>query len=205
MLNQSTQPAARQAASPKIRDRRAGANVPGVAPEVAARPKARPKARVLFIPASIRSHIVPTLYVAELLAGEYDVFYAVTSPVLADIVTENGFTPVLSTTLRVAIGMEPGYLAAQGRRAGFWPSLRAVYANEVYWQRKRELEELLAQVKPAVVIIDIFSSTDFLVLYPHRATVRLLFCNPMLSTYRVGSLPIVSEASRAARAAGCEV
>lgn len=160
-------------------------------PEVAG----QPKKRVLFIPASIRSHIVPTLYLAELLASEYDVFYAVTSPVLADIVAENGFTPVLSSAWRVAIGMEPQYLAAQKRRVGFWPVVRAVRANEVYWHRKRELNELLTQLKPVVVIIDIFSSTDFLALYHHRATVRLLFCNPMPSTYRVGSLPVVSEAS----------
>ena len=61
--------------------------------------------------------------------------------------------------------------------------------------RKQELDKLLAHLKPAVVIIDIFSSTDFLALYHHRATVRLLFCNPMPSTYRVGGLPVVSEAS----------
>jgi len=191
MLNQPTQPAASQVTAPKLRGRRPAVYAPGVALEVAG----RAKKRVLFIPASIRSHIIPPLYVAELLAGEYDVFYAVTNPVLAAIVADNGFTPVLSTTLRVAIGMEPGYLAAQGRRAGFWPSLRAVRTNEIYWQRKRELDELLARVKPAVVIIDVFSSTDFLVLYPHRATVRLLFCSPMPSTYRVGNLPIVSEAN----------
>lgn len=191
MLNQPTQPATSQVAVPKLRGRRPATDAPDVVPEVAG----QPKKRVLFIRASIRSHVIPTLSVAELLAGEYDVFYAVTNPVLAAIVAENGFTPVLSTTLRVALGMEPGYLAGQGRRAGFWPSLRAVQTNEIYWQRKRELDELLARVKPAVVIIDIFSSTDFLALYPHRATVRLLFCNPMPSTYRVGSLPIVSEAS----------
>jgi hypothetical protein len=164
MLIESTQPTTYLAPPSQPRGRRAEA--PGVA--------ARPKARVLFIPASIRSHIVPTLYVAELLAADYDIFYAVTSPVLADIVTENGFTPVLSTTLRVAINMEPNYLVSQGRRAGLWASLWAIHTNEIYWQRKRELDELLAQVKPAVVLIDIFSSTDFLVLYPHRATVRLL-------------------------------
>lgn len=185
MPTESTQPATYPATPSQPQGQRAAAS--GVA--------VSSKARALFIPASIRSHIVPTLYVAELLAADYDIFYAVTSPVLADIVTENGFTPVLSTTLRVAINMEPHYLVSQGRRAGLWASLWAVHTNEIYWQRKRELDELLVYVKPAVVLIDIFSSTDFLVLYPHRATVRLLFCNPMPSTYRVGSLPIVSEAN----------
>ena len=187
MSTHTTQPAAKTA-FPKPR----GKDIHGVPGVVLA---GQPKERVLFIPASIRSHVIPTLYIAELLADEYDVFYAVTSPVLADIVSENGFTPVTASTLRVAIGMEPRYLASQQRRAGLWPTIRAVCANELYWQRKQELDELLARIKPAVVIIDIFSSTDFLALYHHRATVRLLFCNPMPSTYRVGSLPVVSEAS----------
>ncbi|WP_161787142.1 glycosyltransferase [Hymenobacter sp. IS2118] len=91
--------------------------------------------------------------------------------------------------------MESQYLESQGRSAGFWPVVRAVWTNEIYWQRKLELDALLDQVKPAVVIIDIFSSADFLVLYRYRSTVQLLFCNPMLSTYRVSNFPIVSEAS----------
>ena len=45
------------------------------------------KKKVLFIPASIRSHIIPTLYVADLLADEHDIYYAVTNQVLADIVS----------------------------------------------------------------------------------------------------------------------
>jgi UDP:flavonoid glycosyltransferase YjiC (YdhE family) len=191
MANQTTQPAVNRTALPKQRDSRYGTH----AAEIVSATAARLRKRALFIPASIRSHIVPTLYVAELLASEYDVFYAVTDPVLAAIVSENGFTPVLNSAWRVAIGMEPRFLASQGRGTGFWPVIQAVHANELYWQRKRELDELLDRVKPAVVIIDIFSSTDFLVLYHHRATVQLLFCNPMPSTYRIGNLPIVSEAN----------
>ncbi len=186
--------------SPPVASPMASSNLGGRCPEVpdsdvASEAAGWPKKRVLFIPASIRSHIVPTLYIAELLADEYDVFYAVTNPVLAAIVSENGFTPVMNTTLRVAVGMESRYLAARGQRAGPWASLWAVHTNAVYWQRKQELDELLARLQPDVVVIDIFSSTDFMVLYHHRATVQLLFCNPMPSVYRVGSLPIVSEAS----------
>jgi len=68
-----------------------------------------------------------------------------------------------------------------------------VYSNELYQHRKQILDELMGSIQPDVVIIDIFNSTDFLALYEYRSTVRLLFCNPMLSTYRVGNIPIVSE------------
>ena len=151
------------------------------------------KKRVLFIPASIRSHVIPTLYVADQLVSEYDVYYAVTNQVLADIVTENGYTPVMNDQFRVAVGMEHQFLVTKRRKTGFWQVLRSVYCNDLFYHRKQVLDELVTQIKPDVVIIDIFSSTDFLALYHHRARVKLLFCNPMLSTYRIGNLPIVSE------------
>ena len=89
--------------------------------------------------------------------------------------------------------MERNFLLSKKQKAGFWPVLRSVYTNELYRHRKEVIDELMSQLQPDVVIIDIFNSTDFLALYAYRSTVRLLFCNPMLSTYRVGNLPIVSE------------
>lgn len=152
-----------------------------------------PKKRILFIPASIRSHVIPILYVADLLADNYDIFYAVTNQVLADIVSENGYTPVMNDHFRIAVGMEQSFLLSRKKKAGFWQVLRSVYTNELYRHRKQTVDELMTRIQPDAVIIDVFSSTDFLALYDYRSTVRLLFCNPMLSTYRVGSLPIVSE------------
>ncbi|WP_345271504.1 hypothetical protein [Nibrella viscosa] len=151
------------------------------------------KKRALFIPASIRSYIIPTLYLADRLADEYDIYYAVTNPVLADIVSENGYIPVMNDSFRIAVGMEQSFLLSKKRKAGFWQVLRSVCNNEVYRHRKQVLDELMARLQPDVVLIDIFSSTDYLALYDYRENVRLVFCNPMLSTYRVGNLPIVSE------------
>ncbi|WP_211220220.1 glycosyltransferase [Rudanella lutea] len=151
------------------------------------------KKRVLFIPASIRSHIIPTLYLADLLADEYDIYYAVTTPVLADIVAQNGYTPVMNDSFRIGFGMEQNFLRSKKEKAGFWQVLRSVHRNDVYHHRKQVLDELMNRLLPDVVIIDIFSSTDFLALYEYRLRVRLLFCNPMLSTYRVGNFPVVSE------------
>jgi len=57
------------------------------------------KKSILFLPASIRSHVVPALYVADLLAEEYDIYFAVTSEVLEEIVTNRAtmrFAPALS-------------------------------------------------------------------------------------------------------------
>lgn len=151
------------------------------------------KKSVLFIPAPIRSHIIPSLYLADLVADEYDVFYAVTSPLLAEIVAKNGFIPVLTTTVRIGERMELYYPTPERGWQGFIRCMHRIYTNELYEIRKKELDELLSLVMPAIIIIDVFNSNDFLPLYSHRDNVRLLFYNPMLSTYRVDNFPIVSE------------
>lgn len=152
-----------------------------------------PRKRVLFIPASIRSHILPTLYLADLLANEYDIYYAVTTKVLADIVSENGYKPVMNDHFRIAVGMESEFLRSKKRSSAFWQVLRSVYTNDVYYHRKQAMDELMNRLQPDLVIIDVFNSTDFLALYTYRSKVGLFFYNPMLSTYRVGNFPIVSE------------
>ena len=48
------------------------------------------KDSILFLPASIRSHVVPALYVADLLRKEYDIHFAITSDVLEEIVIKEG-------------------------------------------------------------------------------------------------------------------
>ena len=61
------------------------------------------KQTVLFLPASIRSHVLPSLYLAGLLAGDYEVVYAVTSDILAELVTKNGYRVVVNSENRVPI------------------------------------------------------------------------------------------------------
>jgi UDP:flavonoid glycosyltransferase YjiC (YdhE family) len=151
--------------------------------------------RVLFIPASIRSHVLPALYLADMLSNGFDVYFAVTSQLLANIVSQNGYTPVMNSPYRIGVGMEQGYLTSKQKKAGFIQVLGAMYRNELYKHRKQELEALMARLQPEVVIIDIFNSTDLLPLYKYRFQTKIVFYNPMLSTYRVGKFPIVSEAA----------
>lgn len=151
------------------------------------------KKRVLFIPASIRSHIIPTLYMADLIAANFDIYYSVTTTVLAEIVSKNGYTPIINDVFRIGVNMETDFLLNNNRKANFFGVLRSVIRNDIYWHRKQELDELMTVIRPDVVIIDIFNSTDFLPLYAYRSKVQLLFFNPMLSTYRVDKFPIVSE------------
>jgi UDP:flavonoid glycosyltransferase YjiC (YdhE family) len=149
--------------------------------------------RALFIPASIRSHVLPVLYLADQISSEYDIYFAVTNQILADIVSENHFTPILCSPYRIAVGMEQDYLQSKKRKAGFRQVIHAVCTNELYWHRQQELNKLIAEIKPEVLIIDLFNSNDFLALYNYRFQIKIIFFNPMPSTYRIGNFPIVSE------------
>ncbi len=151
---------------------------------------------VLFIPASIRSHVLPALYVADLLASDYDVHFAVTSDVLEELVRENGFNVVRNSPYRALVGMEAKFVEYEKKRkVGFWSIAKAHWNGEVATYRRRELDTLIAQLNPVAIILDIFSSTDYLLLAGRHPTIKLLFFNPMLSTYRVNGYPIVSEAT----------
>ncbi|WP_028668509.1 glycosyltransferase [Runella zeae] len=151
------------------------------------------KPRLLILPASIRSHVLPSLYVADRLSEEgYEVYYAVTNDVLAELVTKNGYQAVKNTGWRVGYGMEASYLAAKKEKVSYWRLLKAYRTNELYWERKRELDALIEELRPTTILVDLFAYTDYWVLYPRRSEFNIAFFNPMPSTYRVGEWPIVS-------------
>ncbi|NBB21709.1 hypothetical protein GVN20_20260 [Runella sp. CRIBMP] len=151
------------------------------------------KPRLLILPAAIRSHVLPSLYLADLLADEYEVYYAVTSQVLAEIVVKNGYQAVMNSGHRVGYHMEASFLASQKQKPTYWRLLKAYRNDELYWERKRELDALIDEIRPSAILIDLFVCTDFWVLNPRRSEFKLLFFNPMPSTYRVQDWPSVSE------------
>jgi UDP:flavonoid glycosyltransferase YjiC (YdhE family) len=152
-----------------------------------------PQETVLFLPASIRSHVLPSLYMAGLLAGEYEVVYAVTSDILAELVTANGYRAVRISGYRVGYQMEGRYIADQKQTPAYRRLLRAYRTDELYHARQKELYALVDELRPGAVFIDLFVCTDFWVLNPRRNEFKLLFFNPMPSTYRVPGYPGVSE------------
>lgn len=152
------------------------------------------KPSLLFIPASIRSHIMPAMYLADLLADKYEIYFAVTDIILEELVRSNGYQSIRHSGIKVLIDMESLFIADKKKqKVRFWNLANAYRKNEVYEFRKRELYEIIESIKAVAVIIDIFTSTDYLVLNNHPAKPNLLFFNPMLSTYRVNGFPIVSE------------
>ena len=150
------------------------------------------KKRALFIPASIRSHVLPSFFLADILSEDFDITYAVTTKILEESVLENGFQSIIISGNKAGVGLEARFIQEQGERVTFFRLMKSYLNHEIYWKRKKELDELVEKLKPDVIIMDVFSSTDFLVLYHHQH-IKLLFFNPMPSTYRVEDYPIVSE------------
>jgi UDP:flavonoid glycosyltransferase YjiC (YdhE family) len=151
------------------------------------------KKSVLFLPASIRSHILPALYLADLLSKDHEIYFSVTNDVLEELVTGQGYQVVRSGRIRVALGMERQYLTEQKGKAGKWETLKSIWNNDLYEVRQKELGRIVDQIKPVAIFIDIFNSTDILVLYPKYKDIKLVFVNPMLSTYRVNGFPTVDQ------------
>jgi UDP:flavonoid glycosyltransferase YjiC (YdhE family) len=151
------------------------------------------KKSILFLPASIRSHVIPALSVADLLAEDYAIHFAVTNDVLAEIVIRQGYTAVRTGKYRVAVGMESNFVFETKRSRNRWQVLKAVLTNQLYWHRKQELEELIDRIHPVAILIDNFNSTDLLAIYPKYKDRKLIFVNPMLSTYRIPGFPTVGE------------
>lgn len=148
---------------------------------------------VLFLSASIHSHIVPSFFLARMLSPHYEVVYAVTSEVQAELVIGNGYLATIISTFHVGYQMESGYLAAQKQKLTYRRLLKAYCTDELYHARKRELDTIVNDLRPVAIFIDLFVCTDFWLLNDRRDEFKLLFFNPMPSTYCVPGYPTVSE------------
>lgn len=151
------------------------------------------KKKALIIPAQIRSHVLPSFFLANILLKDYEVAYAVTDNILAESVHKNGFRAHLISRYKVGHNDEAKFLEESGQKASFFTLIKHYLHNTIYWNRKKEIEKLLEKVKPDVVIIDIYNSTDYIFIHSYYKKLKVLFFNPMPSTHRVDGYPTLSE------------
>jgi hypothetical protein len=143
--------------------------------------------RILIIPAPIRSHILPSLYLGELFQNKNEIFYASLDGEFSELIKKNGFKFILLNTDRFASGFDP--LNVYNLKGGklslrFFISTIHNYINKVtYKNRKDSLIKIIDEIQPSLVLIDIFSSTDFLILKPIYNHLQIVFFNPMLNTF----------------------
>jgi hypothetical protein len=135
------------------------------------------------------------------LADKYNVVYAITNDILAEIITTNGYQTVRISGFVIGYNMESSFLSSQkptGQSAKadvstYWRLFNVYRTNELYNYRKQELDSIIDDIRPQAVVIDLFVCTDYWAIAHRKNECKILFFNPMPSTYRVKDYPIVSE------------
>lgn len=143
----------------------------------------------LIIPAPIRSHVIPSFYLASLFNEYYEVVYTCYKGELDELVIANGFKNRIITSERFALGFDPvESWQKHGQRVSFRFLVSAIINGltmATFKKRKAELSDLINELTPTIIFVDIFSSTDFLIIKPLFPNITIAFFNPMLNTYNL--------------------
>lgn len=136
----------------------------------------------IFIVPPFKSHIISTLRLARLLNRKgFRILYAGQSS-LKYFVELQGFDFIEVNSFPFGIGFEKHLVNSE---SSFWDELILRGSNKLYLNRKEELNQLLQKVDPDIILIDIFLSTDFIILYDiikrKHLLIKVLFIQTMLS------------------------
>ena len=80
------------------------------------------------------------------------------SKILEESVIENGYKSTIISGYRPGVNVEAIYIQNKGEIVSFFRLMKSYLTNEVYWHRKKVLDELLEKTKPDLVIMDVFGS-----------------------------------------------
>ncbi|AEI47362.1 glycosyltransferase [Runella slithyformis] len=149
------------------------------------------KDNIIFISAPIKSHIIPSFYIANLLSIEFNIYYIVTDVYFVPLIEKNNYKVILSSGYRPLLGMEKAFIC-KNKKKGTFNHLLSIINQDVDKFRKKEFKEIYKKLNPKAVFIDMFSSTDYVLLHGLEKK-NLFFFNPMPSTYRIHGFPVVSE------------
>jgi UDP:flavonoid glycosyltransferase YjiC (YdhE family) len=152
------------------------------------------KQTILIIPTNARSHVIPALDLADLIAEQFDIYILSTNAILDEIVIKNGYKVVGNSNLSFLLETEELFLKEhKGEKASYFKVIKAILSNEIFHFRKQELQRVIDQIQAQIVIIDICGNSDYLILRSLNRKIKLLFFNPMPSTYKVEGFPVSSE------------
>ena len=149
--------------------------------------------KALILTASVKSHVLPTFYLSQLLSEEYDVHYLLHSTELVKMVEEQGYHGIFADAFNIGfnaeiVAMNFKYHKLRGLRR-FIKIAGMYWKAELFRERQRKISEVMRELQPELVFIDIFSATNFLFFHRYMPRTRVIFFSPMLSTHTVRDVP----------------
>lgn len=149
------------------------------------------KTNVLIICAPIKSHLIPSFYLARKLIKECNVRYLINESSLGALVSDNGFEYIYS----------PGFLTSRdqstelsGKSSKSFISKISRLIKQSFFKKQVSITQNIFLEYPAeVILIDVFMSYSVLPIRLCKLKTRCIFINPMMSTYVVPGFPSVSE------------
>ena len=134
------------------------------------------KPKILFITAPIRSHLIPSFYIANLLSANYAVVYAVEDDILEELVQSQGFETTNYSKYKVE---------TDEKRKTLTEFVLDSFNITSFKNQNVMFKKLIDDVSPSVIVMDIFRGSNFYSLHHFLSDFKVFFFSPMVSTYRV--------------------
>ena len=145
----------------------------------------------LFIMSPAYGHLNRSFPVArQLQADGYTVVYGLFgAQELGQQIKQQGFGLHWIQAIPFGVGLDG--LLHQGKRESYLETLLDRLTMRTFHARTAELASTIATLKPSLILLDAFMSTDFIILHPllQGSKVRVVILQNMLSTYDDGVTP----------------
>ncbi|CAM3861722.1 glycosyltransferase [Aquirufa aurantiipilula] len=149
--------------------------------------------KALFIVPPLLGHLRAAHSVSEILGKNgFKVIYFGPENIKA-YVTSLGFDFFISSTIPFGLNLDVDIAKSQGLTIPYLTRLKNKLKDDVYEKRKNELIQALALIKPDLVFIDAYLSTDFIPSYKYlfENSIKVCFLQTMLSCYQYEGIPYI--------------
>lgn len=150
----------------------------------------------LFLIPAAYGHLNRSFLVArQLKEQDYHVIYGYLGPPeMAKLIYQQGFAVQWLQSHPFGVGLDE--VINEQKQESYLETLIDRFTNRTFKERTADLKRLMSEVKPNLILLDVFLSTDFIILYPLLQTsgCQLVFLQNMLSTYDDGITPPLNSA-----------
>lgn len=147
--------------------------------------------KALFLINSAHGHLHRSFPVAKKLQKQgYEIIYGHTGNFeIAQILERQEFSLKLLRTVPFGAAVDEYLMGANF--TSYFDTLFDKLTNRTFFKRSEELDSVVSEISPSIIVIDTFLSTDFIALYPlfQNGDFKIVFLQTMLSTYDDGATP----------------